>query len=448
MNISTENKQFLSKVFLIALPIILQDLLNNTISMADTFMIGTLGENAITAVALGNQIFFLFILFVFGINSGSSVFMGQYWGAGDRKSIHKTMGISVISSQIIAFIFMILALAVPEKLLIIYTRDQEVLKIGAQYLRIVAFTYPLYALSLPINIANRSTEQTKIPMFTTIIALVANCTLNYIFIFELNMGVQGAALGTLIARTLEVITQFIFIYKYKLPILGKWRDYLSASKGFVIEYYKKALPVIGNEVMWAGGVTLYMVAYGLCTVSQSPQASVQIANTIKQLFAVIGIGIGSASAVMLGNLLGANEIEKAKLYAKKITKLVLAVTIFMSTLLFVLAPFIVSFFNLTDVVRADTIIILRIVAFIMLFSIINYLNIVGILRPGGDTLYCLLLDSASVWLCGVPLAFLAAVVFDMPIYFIFLAAGMEEVSKFIFAVFRVKSNKWAVNIIE
>ncbi len=448
MTISSENKQFLNRVFLIALPIILQDLLNNTISMADTFMIGTLGENAITAVSLGNQIFFLFILVVFGINSGSSVFMGQYWGAGDKKNIHKTMGISVISSQLVAFVFMILALTVPEKLLILYTRDEEVLRIGAEYLRIVAFTYPLYALSLPINIANRSTEQTKIPMYTTIIALVANCTLNYIFIFELNMGVKGAAMGTVIARTLEVLTQFMFIYKYKLPILGKWRDYISASKGFIVEYYKKALPVIGNEVMWAGGVTLYMVAYGLCTVSESPQASVSIANTIKQLFAVIGIGIGSASAVILGNLLGANEIDKAKLYAKKLTKLVVVITIIMSTLLFISAPFIVSFFTLTESVRVDTIIILRIVAFLMLFSIINYLNIVGILRPGGDTLFCLILDSASVWLCGVPLAFLAATVFNLPIYFIFLAAGMEEISKFVFAMIRVKSNKWAVNIID
>ncbi len=448
MEISEENKKFLRKVTLISMPIILQDLLNNLINMADTFMIGTLGEDSITAVALGNQIFFLFILLVFGINSGSSVFMSQYWGAKDKKSIHKTMGISVISSQLAAILFMVLAIFVPEQLLIIYTRDKDVLRIGAEYLRIVAFTYPLYALSVPINIANRSTGNTKIPMFTTIVALVANCSLNYIFIFELNLGVQGAAIGTLIARTLEIVAQFILIGKFKLPILGKPKDYFSADKAFVKEYYRRSLPVIGNEIMWAGGVTLYMVAYGLVTVSESPQASVQIANSIKQVFSVIGIGIGSAGGVMIGNLLGANQIEKAKSYASKFAKLVFGVTVIMSAFVYVSAPFVLSFFNVSDAVRHDTIIILRIIAFIMLFSITNYLNIVGILRAGGDTFYCLILDSASVWFCGVPLAFLAAVVFDLPIYWVFFAAGLEEVSKFVFAIARVKSNKWAVNIIE
>ncbi len=448
MEISEENKKFLRKVSIIAMPIILQDLLNNLINMADTFMIGTLGEDAITAVALGNQIFFLFILFVFGINSGSSVFMSQYWGAKDKKSIHKTMGISVISSEIVAICFMLLAIFIPEKLLIIYTRDAEVLKIGADYLRIVAFVYPLYALSLPVNIANRSTGNTKFPMFTTIIALVTNCTLNYIFIFKLNLGVQGAALGTLIARTLEVTAQFFLIAKFKLPILGKPRDYFSAKKDFIKEYYRRALPVIGNEVMWAAGVTLYMVAYGFVTVSESPQASIQIANTIRQIFSVIGIGIGSAGGVIIGNLLGANQIDKAKVYAKKLSKLVFGVTVVMSALVFITAPYVLSLFNVSDAVRHDTIIILRIIAFIMLFSITNYLNIVGILRAGGDTFFCLVLDAGSVWFCGVPLAFLAAIVFDLPIYWVFLAAGMEEVSKYFFAVIRVKSNRWAVNIID
>ncbi len=447
MDISKENKNFLRKVIFIALPIILQELINSSINIADTLMIGSLGENSITAVALGNQIFFLFILFVFGINSGASVFMGQFWGVKDTKSIHKTMGISLVSSLIVAFCFLILAQTIPEKLLIIYTRDPEVLKLGAKYLKIVSFTYPFYATSFVINMANRSTERTRFPMYTSLIALCLNVSLNYIFIFEFGLGVAGAAIGTLIARTIEVIAQIIIIEKYKLPILGKPHEYFLAKKDFIKEYYRRALPVIGNELMWALGVTLYMVAYGLCTASNSPQASIQIANTVKQLFMVIGIGIGSASAVIIGNLLGANDIEKAKLYAKKFTKLVALIGFIMALLLFFSAPYILGFFDVSESVRQDTILILRVIAVSMNFSLMNYLNIIGILRPGGDTLYCLLLDSASVWLCGVPLAFLTATVFGLPIYFVFMGAASEEIVKLIFSYRRVKSNKWAVNII-
>ncbi len=448
MHISEENKNFLNKVLFIALPIIFQDFINSAINISDTLMIGSLGETAITAVALGNQIFFLFILIVFGINSGASVFMGQFWGVRDTKSIHKTMGISLISSLSAAFLFLILAQTIPEKLLIIYTRDKEVLALGADYLRIVSITYPFYATSFVINMANRSTEKTKFPMITTIITLCLNVVLNYIFIFEVGLGVKGAALGTLIARTVEVIAQLILVKKYKLPILGKANEYFGATKDFVKEYYRRALPVIGNELMWALGVTLYMVAYGLCTVSDSPQASIQIANTVKQLFSVIGIGIGSACSVVIGNLLGASDIDKAKLYSKKFTKLVLVISIIMAFALFVTAPFIVSFFDVSESVARDTVLILRVISISMNFSLLNYLNIIGILRAGGDTLYCLLLDAGSVWLCGVPLAFLAAVVFDLPIYFVFMGAASEEIVKLIFSYARVKSNVWAVNLIE
>lgn len=446
--ISKENKIFLRRVFFIAIPIILAQLLNSAINVTDTLMIGTMGEDAITAVALGNQIFFLFILILFGINSGASVLMGQYWGVQDKKSIHKTMGISLVSSLLVAFAFMFFAVLIPEKLLIIFTRDENVIKAGATYLRIVALSYPFCAVSQTVNMANRSTDKSKFPMITTVIALGVNFTLNYFFIFHVGLGVKGAAIGTFIARFCEMTAQIILMYKFKLPILGKFKEYFSANKDFIKIYYKRALPVICNEIAWSVGVTLYVVAYGLVSVSDSPQASVQIANTIKQLFTVFAAGIGSASAVIIGNMLGAGEIDMAKLYEKKLTKLVIVVSLFTTAILFVTAPYVLYLFNVSDSVRADTIIIIRIVAITVPFQMLNFLYIIGILRPGGDTLFCLLLDAGGVWLVGVPLTFLCATVFDLPIYFVFLAASCEEYSKLLFGFLRVKSKKWAVNIIK
>ncbi len=445
--ISDENRAFLIKVLLIAVPIICQDLINSLINIADTVMIGSLGATSITAVSLGNQIFFLFILIVFGINGGAAVFIGQYWGAKEVKSIHKTMGIAMVSAFCVSLLFMLAAQIIPDKLLYIYIRDKEVIKVGVEYLRIVSLTYPFYAISVSLNVANRSTGNTKVPMFTTIITLLTNITLNYVFINIFGLGVKGAAYGTLVARSLEICVQLILIKKLRLPILGQIKNYFTADKEYLKMYYKRALPILFNDIVWSVGVSMYTVAYGFVTVSESPQASIQIVNTIKQLFMVVGMGIGSSSGIIIGNLLGANEIEKAKRYSVKFRKTVLVVSICMSVLLYFISPQVLKFFNISETVQRDTMIMLRIMSFTILLQLTNFLNFNGILKPGGDTIFCLRASLIGVWCFGVPMAFLGAVVLDLPIYMVFVMASSEELVKLIISIIRVGSYKWANRII-
>ncbi len=445
--ISEENRAFLFKVLMIAVPIICQDLINSLINIADTVMIGSLGATSITAVSLGNQIFFLFILLVFGINGGAAIFIGQYWGAKEVKNIHKTMGIAMISAFVVSLIFLIAAQTIPHLLLYVYIRDEEVIRVGSEYLRIVSLTYPFYAISVSLNIVSRSTGNTKVPMFTTIITLLTNVCLNYIFIFGMGLGVKGAAYGTLVARTLEVCIQLILINYLKLPILGEIKNYFSADKDYLRVYYKKALPILFNDVIWSVGVSMYTVAYGFVTVSESPQASIQIVNTIKQLFMVVGMGIGSSSGIIIGNLLGGNEIDKAKTYSVKFRKMVLVVSLIMSMLLFLISPFVLSLFNISESAQRDTMIMLRIMSFTILLQLTNFLNFNGILKPGGDTLFCLRSSLIGVWCFGVPLAFLGAIILDLPIYLVFVLASSEELVKLIISTIRVNSYKWANRII-
>ncbi len=446
MKISKENKYFLKRVQILALPIVIQDLINASVNIVDTVMIGTLGVENITAVGLANQIFFLYILFIFGISSGASILMGQYWGDNDRKIIHATMGISFISGLIISIIFTLLAFTMPEKLLGLYNDDPNVILIGSKYLRIVCFTYPIVALALVINFSHRSTAQTKLPMITTFLALACNVILTAIFIFKFNMGAEGAAYGTLIARSVEVIAQLFFTFKYKSPILGKFKNYLSADLAFVKKYYKSALPVILNEVIWAIGTTCYMVLYGKLSNGVNAQASVQISSQVRQLFTVVGLGIGSSAGIMLGNLLGSNEVEKAKEYSKKFIKLTVFVNIIFSTILIMSAPYILNLFNLEPDVRADVHKVLIVTAVFLNFALFNYLTIVGILRCGGDVTFCLILDGLAVWIVGVPLTALG-VYLNLPIYLVVLLTNCEEIFKFILSLRRTLTYKWAKNII-
>lgn len=444
MKISKENKIFLHKLSVIAIPIVLQEFINSAINITDTFMISSLGETAVTAVGLANQIFFLFILFIFGINSGASIFMGQYWGARDIKSIHKTMGFSMILSMFGALSFASLAFFFPEVLISFYSNDPEVIALAVDYLKIACTTYILVGFVTTVNIALKSTGKTIFPMTTTFIAFLVNIVLNAIFIFVFKWGVQGAALGTLTARCFEVIAQIIFVKKNNLAILGPIKNYFSFDLNFVRAYIKKALPVFLNEMLWAFGTTQYVIAYG--KVGTNAQASIQLANSVKQLFLVISIGIGSSSGIILGNLLGANKLEKAKKYAKKYTIAVFVASISMGIILIGVAPFVVHLFKVSASVKNDTKIILMMLGFMLPIFTYNYLAIVGILRSGGDTLFCMIIDASAVWLVGVPLTYLGAYL-GLPIYIVAFCSYSEEIVKFIFSFIRVQQKKWVRNII-
>lgn len=444
-NISEENKKFLRKVFLIASPIFVQDLFNSMVNLIDTFMIGSLGEESIAAVGLANQVFFIYALIVFGISSASSIFIGQYWGQKNEPQIKKTLGISIISTSVVAITVMILALINPEWIIGIYSDDANVIAIGAVYLRVVIYSYILTAISWPINIALKSVNLTKLPMITTIIALSANAVLNYLFIYVFNMGISGAAYATVIARGIELVVQLILINIYKAPIKGKIKEFLGFDFAFVKEYYKLATPVIMNELVWAVGVSMYTVSYG--KVGSAAQASVQIAGSMKQVFTIAGMSVGSSAGIILANYLGAGKRDKAILYSRKFIKLAISLSLIMCFIFIGVAPFIIGTFNITEEVANDAFKVCVVYGFTMMFQTFNYTGVIGILRSGGDTKFSLFVDTLGVWLFGVPLSFLGAVVFKLPIEYVVFLACTEEYSKSFLIYKRVKSNKWANTLV-
>ncbi len=438
---------FVARLILLAVPIILQELINSTVNLLDTFMIGKLGIHEVTAVGLANQIFFLFILLTFGINSGSSIFMGQFWGKNDTKSIRKVMGICFISTFLGACLFAIPAFFVPEKIMSIYSdNDTRVIELGAQYLRIVCFSYFLTAFSATLNISLKSIGQTKIPMFTTMIALSCNFILNYIFIFILKMGVEGAAYATLIARFIELCVQLVLVNLLKLPVIGQIRQYFSADAAFIKKHFMLTYPVILNEFIWALGTSAYNIAYKF--TGTEGQGAVQISGTIQNLFGVIGFSVGSAAGIILANTLGANEKEKAIRYSRKSLFLAVALSILMGLVLLLVAPGIISLFNVSDQVKEYAAKIMYVIAAGMVIKTFNFTSIVGILRSGGDTMFCLILDGLTVWLVGVPLAFIGGYFLRLPIYWVVLFVYGEEIVKLFASAYRVFSNIWVKNVVE
>ena len=447
MKISDDNKKFLRLLLYIAPPIVIQELLNTSINLLDNVMIGRkLGAAEIAAVGISNQLFFLFVVVLFGINSGAAIFIGQYWGKNDRESIFKTMGISVSAGSAVGALFMIIALFFSKPVLGLFSRDAQVISLGMEYLGIMAFSYIITAITISRNTALRATGNTKLPMFTAFASLVTNFIFNYITIFILDMGVAGAAISTVIARVVEISAQQILIYKLKMPILGKFKQYFEFDLPYVKEFFKVTIFVILNEFLWALGVSVYNIAYSYCGTDS--QAAYHMGTTIMQIFQVFGMAIGTATAIILSNALGAGEEERAIRYSRKCLKLVLFISIVMSLILIACSPLILAFYqNVEPQVLAITQSLIYAIALAMIPKTVNYTAICGILRSGGDTRYCMLLDIFTVWLIGVPLGFAGAMYFKLPIHWVVILTYSEELVKIFFALQRSFSNKWAKTLV-
>ncbi|WP_058486273.1 MATE family efflux transporter [Defluviitalea phaphyphila] len=443
------DKYFYKRLFTLALPIAMQNFISSSLNMVDTIMIGKLGEAQIAAVAQANKIFFLFTLILFGINSGGSSFTAQFWSKKDIKGIRKVLGICIISGCIVAVIFSIGAIFFPKNLMYLFAKDMEVINLGSEYLKIVAFSYIFTAITFSYSILIRSTGQAVIPMFISIISLGINTLLNWIFIFgNLGfppMGVRGAAFATIIARTIEVSLFLFIIYKQKTALAASFDELTNISFKFIKTFYKTTIFVILNEFIWALGTTIYSIAYG--RMGKEAVVSISITSNIEQISMVIFMGMSSACAVMLGNEIGAGNDKKAFSYAKKFVILGPILSLIMGIIVVLASPLILSIFNVSQEVYTSCIKIIIIFALIMPFKVLNLFTVVGILRSGGDTTYALAMDAGGVWLIGVPFAFIGGLVWDLPIYWVFALVSSEEFFKAIFGIYRLFSKKWIHNLV-
>lgn len=444
-----EDKSFIRKTITIGIPIAFQGLLNTLLNLVDNMMIGSLGESSIAAVGLANKVFFVFTLLLFGIVSGSSVLTAQYFGKKDIKNIRRVLGLSLIIGLSGAFIFMLAGLFIPETVMKIFTPNENTINIGVSYLTIVAISYPLTAVTNCYISLLRATNKVKAPVFISIVAILVNVILNYTFIyghfgFEA-LGVRGAAIATVIARLVEVISILLVVYISKCEAAAKIKELINFNKEFIKKYFIIVSPVIANEFVWGLGVTMYSLVYG--RMGDSAVASITITQNVEQICVVIFQGLSAATAVILGNELGANKIEKADKHAKGFFVLQFILTIVMATVCLTIRNPLINLFNVDGKVASDIVKCLNVFIIYLPFRMFNLVNIVGVLRSGGDTKASLLLDMTGVWLVGIPFAFLGGIVLKLPIYYVYAMITIEEVYKFTLGFIRYRKKKWLRKIV-
>lgn len=449
LNNISQDKKFIRKVIAITTPITLQALLNTSLNLVDTVMIGSLGQTSIAAVGLANKVFFVFTLLLFGIVSGSSILTAQYFGKKDIQSIRRVLGMSLIMGICGAIIFVVPSLLCPNIVMQIFTPSYETIKIGAAYLSIAAISYPLTAITNVYVALLRGVNQVKAPVAVTLISIIVKIILNYALIFGHfgipALGVQGEAIATLIARTIECTLILSIVYLEKGPAAAKLKELLDFNLSFIKLFFGTVSPVILNEFMWGLGVTMYSLVYG--RMGDGAVAAITITQTVEQIVTVIFQGISAATAVILGNELGANKLEQAKTHAKYFIILQFIAALIMAVICLGIRTPIIMLFDITDSVGVDIRRCLMFFACYLPFKVFNWVNIVGILRSGGDTKAALLLDITGVWCVGIPLAYLGGIVLEFPIYFVYAMVMSEEVYKFILGFRRYRKKIWLKNLV-
>lgn len=444
------DKQFIKSLLLLAIPIILQNLVTASLNLLDNIMVGKLGASEISAVGLSNQFYMVFFYTISGIAMGASLFISQLWGKKEILKIHQFLDLALLIATIVGIGYSAVAFFMPAKIIHIFLLDDTVTKLGTDYLKIVSVSYILTAITVCYNIALRSTGQTKLPMYGSLIGILFNAVLNYLFIFGKfgapKMGVAGAALGTTISRIMELLFVLFIVYKYDNVIATKFKGIKEITIHKLSEFFKIASPVICNDIIWILGISTYSKAYAKLGVEAT--ATMQIAITVNNMFNIFGIGIACASAIMIGNNIGAGNIEKAYNLSLDVSRFGVVSGIFIAIIFYFISPFIIGVFKISPDTAKNVATVLTIMAWFIPARFYAIIQVIGTLRGGGDVIFAIMTEMIGIWGIGIPLAFISiAFIPNLTITTLYFIICLEELVKCAITYPRVHTYKWIKKLV-
>lgn len=442
------DKLFYKMLLSLTLPIALQNLIGLGMNLTDTIMLGSLGDNQISASSLASQPFFIFTLFMFGLCSGACVLTAQYWGKNDTDTISKIMMLGMKASFSCAVVFSAVVIIFPEFVISLYTADQEVISMGAEYLRIIGFSYAISAISTTYLYVLRSVENVRIPLLINFTSFLVNVALNWVLIYGnlgfAAMGISGAATATLCARVVELIMVLIYASVFDKTLKLSLHHFLHTDMTLLKDFLRYSLPVVANETLWGLGISLQSVVIGHLGSEQVAAGS--IAGIVQRLGMVVIFGMANAAAVIIGKQIGAGNVEQARRYSRKILLLSIGLGAVAAAFVFGMQWLMIDFYNVNALTKQYAHQMVMVYSVVILFQAFNTVNIVGVLRGGGDTRFAMVIDIATLWFVALPLGALAGLVFGLPLWIVFLLLLSDELAKFGFGIWRFRSGKWLTNV--
>ncbi len=439
-----KDKYFYKTFFSLFGVVALQNIIVFSVNLADSMMLGSYSETAMSGVSLANQIQFLLQMFVNGAANGLVVIASQYWGKKQTAPIKKVFSVAFFAGVLMSAVLMVIVLAFPQNVLGILSDEQAIVLEGARYIRIMAFSYVIFAVTNILIALMRSVEAVSIGFYTSVLALIFNVGLNYCLIFGKfgfpEMGAEGAAVATVISRAVEFIAVVVYVFVIDKRLSMKLRDILSLEKSFVKDYIKAGLPLIGSGGSWGVAMTVQTAIIG--RLGAAAIGANAVSAPIFQVVSVLYTSSGNASSVLIGKTVGENDIPRVKKYAIKLQIMYIIIGVISCLALLLARDTIISFYDVTAETAALSAVFINILSITVIGSSYEAPCLCGIVSGGGDTKFVFKNDIIFMWCMVLPLSFLSAFVFNWPVPVTFFILKSDQITKCLVAVFKVNRFKW------
>ena len=443
----SEKKDFYKELFALAIPIGLQNLLVALIGATDALMLGRLEQDAVSAVSLANQIVFIMNLFVSAVVGGGGVLIAQYWGKGDKNMVKNLFCMILKWSFGISVVFFLLAMLIPEQLMRIYTPEQNLIDIGASYLRAVGVSYLFVGITQCYYLKMKVEGKASKSVIISIVTLVTDIVLDIFLIYGLagmpKLGANGSAYSTVVVELIAIVWCIIESHR-KDSIHPDIQGLKWFSKSATNEWVKIALPTLGSALAWGLSISMHSLIMG--HLGSDATAASSIASVAQSLVVCICHGIGSGAGIMIGKLLGQEMFEQAKAYGRKFCHISFVIGIVQFVILCMLIPLAVHFFMLTEIASGYMVWMLLFTACYVCAQSVNAIITCGVFFGGGDTIYDALSVFFATWCFSIPLALLGAFVFEWPVMVVYIVMCSDEIVKLPWIFPRYKKYLWLKNL--
>lgn len=443
-----EEKSLRRQFIKIVVPVAAQNLLSSLVGASDALMLGGLNQSSLSAVSLATQVTFVIGLFYMALTIGTTILSAQYWGKKQTEQVEDILGIVLRYSCVISFLFWAAAMFVPGLLMRIFTNEAELIELGIPYLRIVSWSYLCTGITQIYLCIMKNTDRTmKSTVFSTT-ALILNLILNWLLIYGMfglpKMGIAGAALATVISRVAELL---LVLWENGGSGVVKMRlgKISVINKGLNKDFIQYTTPVLANSLAWGCGVTMFSVIMG--HLGNDAVAANSIANIMRNIIACVCLGIGTGSGIIVGNVLGTGEMEKAKALGDKLFRLAVIAGVISGLVVLVVSPAVVTMSStLSDTAKEYLRVMLFVCSYYMIGKSVNSTVISGIFCAGGDTKFGFLCDTIVMWGIVVPIGLISAFVLKLPVLWVYVLLNIDEVIKLPAVYKHYKKYKWVKDI--
>ena len=444
------DRSFYKQLLVMALPLAAQNVITMGVNLVDNMMVGALpdAETAMSATMFANQYISLFQFCIMGISMGSSVLTARFWGANDSSALKQTVTIALRIALALSVTVTLITAILATPIISLYSNEPTVILGGVSYLMWSLPTFVLTGVATVCTNVLRSVGQTRVPFYASLAAFGVNIGANYVFIFgKLGcpaMGVAGAALGTVVARVLETGVIFVYFFVTDTKISYRIRDVFGQCKELLGEYLRISIPVLVSDGLLGVGDNVLAMIMG--HISQQFTSGVSITNTTQRVSTIFISSLAFASCFMIGQVLGEGQVERIKKQGNTFFALGVVIGLIAAGVIQILADPIISVYNITEETKEITRAMMNAISIIVVFRATNSIMTKGVLRGGGDTRALMIADMVFLWICSVPLGYLAGLVWKWPPFWVYFCLYIDQVIKAIWCVFRLRSGKWIKHI--